>query len=140
MLDGQGRIVVWREEKASLQFNRTEMYSFCIKKGKNVISFRINVKCFVLALLHTRQMLESYVIIGWNFFLIASILGPFFSFPFLKQRHFEKKQKNQKSPISKHKSFVFSFGISTIKHFVSDCIEMQCFDILLCGCRAKCLA
>lgn len=108
MLDGQGRIVVWREEKASLQFNRTEMYSFCIKKGKNVISFRINVKCFVLALLHTRQMLESYVIMGWNFFLIASILGPFFSFPFLKQRHFEKKNKKNKKAQFPNTKVLFS--------------------------------
>lgn len=55
------------------------------------------MKCFVLALLHTRQMLESCVIIVWGFFfLIDPILGLFF------QTHFENK-----SPISKHKDFVF---------------------------------
>lgn len=65
------------------------------KKGGNVISFRINVKCFVLALLHTGQMLESYVIIGWRFFffLIAPILGPFLS-PFFKTKAFWKEKPN----------------------------------------------
>lgn len=92
------------------------------------------MKCFVLALLRTRQMWGKLCNYCLEFFLNCPNFEAIF-FPFLKQRHFEKK-----SPISKHKGFVFPFGTSTIKHFVSDCIEMQCFDILLCGCRAKCLA
>lgn len=95
VLVGQGRITVWREEKPNFWFNWIEMYNFCMKKGGNVISFRINVKCFVLALLHTGQMLESYVIIGWRFFffLIAPILGPFLS-PFFKTKAFWKEKPN----------------------------------------------
>lgn len=130
VLVGQSRITVWTKEKPNFRLSWIEMYNFCMKQRKkcNLFQDRCEMLCSCLVSCKADVGKLCNYCLGF-FFLIAPILGLFF------QTHFEKK-----SPISKHKGFVFSFGISTMKHFVSDCIEMQCFDILLCGCRAKCLA
>lgn len=73
------------ETQLQIELNRNVQFLYETKE-KNVISFRIGVKCFVLALFHARQMLESYVIIVWGFFLNCPHFGAFFPNTFWKEK------------------------------------------------------
>lgn len=131
VLVGQGRITVWSEEKPNFRLSWIEMYNFCMKQRKKCKLFqdRCEMLCSCLASYKADVGKLCNYCLGF-FFLNWPYFGTFFSNTFWKEKPNFQTQR----------FWFFSFGISTMKHFVSDCIEMQCFDILLCGCRAKCLA
>lgn len=158
MLDGQSKITVWSVEKHAFSFSWIKICNFCVKQIKkyNLYSSRGSLKGFVLALLLMGEMMESYAVIGvffpkcpwscWPFksFVFVGFFWGFFGLVFWW--YFLLVLTNifcYENSVPKHKGFVlvlFFLGSSTMKHFVSDCVEIQCFDIFLCGCRAKCLA
>lgn len=85
----------WSRQDYSLQWGETKLHILLNQNVQFLYETKVkNVKCFVLALLHTRQMSESYVIIvSVVFFLIAPIWGPFF-LPFFKTKAFWKEKPN----------------------------------------------
>lgn len=121
------------------QYELKQNVHFLCEKKRN--TFQAKPEKVYLALFHIGLMMESFVIIevfskNFNFFTPFNFTHTPTHLPTPNKGILKRKSQLPKTEVLA----LFSFGISTMNHFVSDRIEMQCFDIFLCGCRAKCLA